>query len=298
MNAETLAAALGGKRVGKGWLAPCPAHDDRKPSFSIGVGNTTPVVFNCLAGCHKESVLATLKAMGLWTHEANTKSRTLHFITTQSAFNIDTRSKDRTKFAIEIWCESIPPDGTLVEAYLASRNLKLTDSTNLRFHPNLRHLSGTFWPAMLALIQDGASGAPIGIHRTYLDPSGSGKAPVENPKMMLGQCRGGAVKFGTFNDQLVVAEGIETALSVFQALQIPTWAALSCSGFKSLALPPEIKNIFIMADGDEPGEKAAMFAARRWHLEGRKVRICPAPPGYDFNDVLSGLDRHGDRHGH
>jgi hypothetical protein len=66
---------------------------------------------------------------------------------------------------------------------------------------------------MVALIQDGASGAPIGIHRTYLDPSGSGKAPVENPKMMLGQCRGGAVKFGTFNDQLVVAEGIETALS-------------------------------------------------------------------------------------
>jgi putative DNA primase/helicase len=298
MNAETLAIALGGKRVGNGWLAPCPAHHDRKPSFSIGVGDTTPVVFNCLAGCHKESVLAKLKAMGLWTHEANAKSRTSKFITKQSAFNIDTRSKDRTKFATEIWYESIPPDGTLVEAYLASRSLKLTDPTNLRFHPNLRHPSGTFWPAMVALIEDGVSRAPIGIHRTYLDPSGSGKAPVENPKMMLGECRGGAVKFGTYNGQVIVAEGIETALSVFQALQIPTWAALSCSGIQSLALPPEIKNVSIMADGDEPGEKAAMLAATRWQREGRKVRICRAPSGFDFNDLLNGLDKQGAHHGH
>ena len=286
MNAETLAAALGGKRVGEGWLAPCPAHHDRKPSFSIGVGNTTPVVFNCLAGCHKESVLATLKAMGLWTHEANAKSRTSKFITTQSAFNIDTRSKDRTKFAIEIWYVSIPPDGTLVEAYLASRNLKLTDSTNLRFHPNLRHPSGTFWPAMVALIKDGVSRAPIGIHRTYLDPSGSGKAPVENPKMMLGQCRGGAVKFGTYTDQIAVAEGLETALSVFQALQIPTWAALSTSGLIALNLPPEIRRVAIAADGDAAGEKAAQVAAKKWLLEGRTVRIARPHLHKDFNDLL------------
>jgi hypothetical protein len=151
---------------------------------------------------------------------------------------------------------------------------------------------------MVALIEDGVSRAPIGIHRTYLDPSGSGKAPVENPKMMLGECRGGAVKFGTYNGQVIVAEGIETALSVFQALQIPTWAALSCSGIQSLALPPEIKNVSIMADGDEPGEKAAMLAATRWQREGRKVRICRAPSGFDFNDLLNGLDKQGAHHGH
>ena len=286
MNAETLAAALGGKRVGKGWLAPCPAHEDRKPSFSIGVGDTTPVVFNCLAGCHKESVLAKLKAMGLWTHEANTKSRTSKFITTQSAFNKDPRGKDCTKFAVEIWRDSTPPEGTLVEAYLASRNLKLTDSTNLRFHPNLRHPSGTFWPAMVALIKDGVSRAPIGIHRTYLDPSGSGKAPVENPKLMLGQCRGGVVKFGTYTDQIAVAEGLETALSVFQALQIPTWAALSTSGLIALNLPPEIRRVAIAADGDAAGEKAAQVAAKKWLLEGRTVRIARPPLHKDFNDLL------------
>jgi hypothetical protein len=29
MNAETVAKALGGRKVGGGWMARCPAHDDR-----------------------------------------------------------------------------------------------------------------------------------------------------------------------------------------------------------------------------------------------------------------------------
>ena len=35
MNAETIAKALGGRRTGTNWMAPCPAHEDRDPSLAI-----------------------------------------------------------------------------------------------------------------------------------------------------------------------------------------------------------------------------------------------------------------------
>ena len=35
MTAETIAKALGGRKAGGGWVARCPAHDDRVPSLSI-----------------------------------------------------------------------------------------------------------------------------------------------------------------------------------------------------------------------------------------------------------------------
>ncbi len=31
MRAETIATALGGRKVGGGWTARCPAHKDRTP---------------------------------------------------------------------------------------------------------------------------------------------------------------------------------------------------------------------------------------------------------------------------
>ena len=40
MNAETLARALGGRRAGSQWMAPCPSHDDSQPSLSIRDGIT------------------------------------------------------------------------------------------------------------------------------------------------------------------------------------------------------------------------------------------------------------------
>jgi len=30
-TAETIATALGGRKAGRGWMAHCPAYDDRKP---------------------------------------------------------------------------------------------------------------------------------------------------------------------------------------------------------------------------------------------------------------------------
>ena len=66
MNAETIAKALGGHRSGRGWLARCPAHDDRNPSLSIRDGGDGKVLVYCHAGCSQEAVVAALKDRGLW----------------------------------------------------------------------------------------------------------------------------------------------------------------------------------------------------------------------------------------
>jgi hypothetical protein len=139
---------------------------------------------------------------------------------------------------------------------------------------------------MVALVTSGLSASPIGIHRTFLARDGNGKAPVSPVKMMLGPCRGGAVRLAEASHTLMVGEGIETCLAAMQATGTPTWAALSASGLRALQLPANITRVVILADGDDTGEAAAQSCARRWATEGRDVRIARPPAGMDFNDVL------------
>jgi hypothetical protein len=55
-----LVLRLGAKKSGKGWIAPCPAHEDHKPSLSISEGTNGRALLKCFAGCSTESVLAAL----------------------------------------------------------------------------------------------------------------------------------------------------------------------------------------------------------------------------------------------
>jgi len=48
------------RRSGKGYLARCPAHGDRRPSLTIGEGADGRVLLNCFAGCRPENVVAAL----------------------------------------------------------------------------------------------------------------------------------------------------------------------------------------------------------------------------------------------
>ena len=45
-----------------GWVACCPAHNDRQPSLSIGLGDEGQVLLNCFAGCSLEQIV---EAMGI-----------------------------------------------------------------------------------------------------------------------------------------------------------------------------------------------------------------------------------------
>lgn len=275
MTAETIARALGGRKHGTGWTARCPAHDDRDPSLSIREA-AGKVLVHCHAGCDQRDVIAVLKERGLWDGKVCSPLRR----------GLRRRVPQSQPAALSIWQSTIPAIDTPVAAYLGARGLTLPPPPSLRFHRGLKHPSGGVWPCMVALVTRGADGTPLAVHRTFLACDGSGKAPVNPAKMMLGPCRGGAVRLGEPGQVLMVGEGIETCLAAMQASGHPVWAALSTSGLRALDLPDVVREVIVLADGDDPGEAAAREAAQRWRNEGRRVRIARPPRGMDFNDVL------------
>jgi hypothetical protein len=64
-EAERLALALEGRRVGNHWEARCPAHDDHHPSLHV-TSKEGQVLFKCWAGCSQASVIDALKDRRLW----------------------------------------------------------------------------------------------------------------------------------------------------------------------------------------------------------------------------------------
>jgi hypothetical protein len=158
---------------------------------------------------------------------------------------------------------------------------------------SLRHVLGKhpadegFHPAMLAAaVLPSDPPKIVGVHRTFLRADGSGKTLLKPEKMSLGNLREAGVPLAEMGPKLAVSEGIETGLSVQQATGIPTLAALSAAGMKALLLPASVRDVFIAADPDDVGMDAAQTAARRWHAEGRIVRIVRPPGELDFNDLV------------
>lgn len=276
-----------GRWYGSYGVACCPAHDDRAPSLSISEADDGKVLVCCHADCDQERVIHALRSRGLWsgkTTQPSKRSKPRQTAASRPARD-DTK---RTDAALTIWRGASPADGTLIETYLASRGLHLPIPPVLRYQHELKHPSGSSWPAMVALVTSGANDDPLAIHRTFLKSDGTAKAPVDPQKMMLGPCRGGAVKLAPASDVLMVGEGIETCLAAMQARGLPAWAALSTSGVRSLELPSVVEEVIVLADGDDAGEQAAKQVAQRWIHEGRRVRIARPPRGYDFNDMLMG----------
>ena len=267
-------------------MARCPVHDDRTPSLSIRDADDGRLLVHCHAGCDQAHVIAEFRARGLWGE----KARLVNGCRTQPRVAAhESRDDDaaRRRAALAIWQAARAAEGTLVQTYLRSRNLHEEVPGALRYHESLLHPAGRNWPAMVALVTHVVTGEPLAVHRTFLAMDGSGKAPVTPTKMMLGPCRGGVVRLGEATARVLVGEGIETCLAAMLATGEPAWAALSASGMAALVLPPTIRDVVILANGDEAGETAALTAARHWSREGRTVRIARPPNGMDFNDLLT-----------
>ena len=285
VDAQALGEALIGRKSGSTWVARCPAHDDRTPSLSITDGEDR-VLVHCHAGCSQSEVIQALRKLGLWRNSGRNRRMPVQMRTCIERQNVqDTK---RIENALLLWQSARSATETPVATYLRSRGIHISIPDTLRFHPSLKHAEGGVWPVMLALVTRGKDQAPIAVHRTFLASDGMGKAQVETQKMMLGPCRGGAVRLAEPSRILLIGEGIETCLAAMQGSGHPAWAALSTSGLRSLDLPKDIREVIVLADGDRAGEAAAKDCALRWTREGRHVRIARSPKGFDFNDLLMG----------
>ena len=291
MNAREIVKTLGGYWHGAYGTARCPAHDDREPSLSIRDGVDGEPVFNCFAGCDWRDIKDVLRARRLLPERGPGRTPSgCRQPPRATPRPDDSDQQQRMEFARRKWSEAVPLTDSPAEVYLLERHLAPGPDgwpPSLRYHPALRHgFTGLLLPALVAAVTIWPSRTVVGIHRTFLRADGKGKAPVTKPKMMIGKCGGGAVRLAPAGPELVLSEGIETGFSVQQATRLPVWATLSTSGLRSVILPPEVKTVIIAADADEPGEKAAQEAARRFIAEGRTVKIARPPKGMDFNDML------------
>ncbi|MFL5255183.1 MAG: toprim domain-containing protein [Rhodopila sp.] len=198
--------------------------------------------------------------------------------------------------AAGIWKAS-SPEVTLLRGYLAYRCIDIDKAGlrwgDLRLHPSLRHPSGQSSPAMVALVRD-HNDEPRAIHRTWLAPDGRSKAALDPVRMTLGPVSGCAVRLADADKDLLLGEGIESALSAMQLKGLPGWATLSASGIRAVRLPPSIRCVVIAADHDKVGMEAAWCLCRRLEAEGRRIDIIrPRQEGCDFNDLLRRAPAHG-----
>lgn len=51
------------KKSGEGWMAPCPAHDDRTPSLSLKNGDDGKLLWYCFGGCQSADVKRAISAV-------------------------------------------------------------------------------------------------------------------------------------------------------------------------------------------------------------------------------------------
>jgi len=202
-------------------------------------------------------------------------------------------------------CELMDLDDGIAQparSYLIYRGLGEVLKTlpdDLHFHPALSYWNdgkdyGNY-PALIALIRN-KKGEPITYHRTYLNQSGH-KAELPTVKKMMppinpGATKGGAIRLYPATDELIVAEGIETALALHISLNKPVWACVSAGGLESVVIPSSVKRVIVGSYNDlsGTGQRAANMLAKRLIAEDstREIKIItPEQTGTDWLDVLN-----------
>jgi hypothetical protein len=200
--------------------------------------------------------------------------------------------RDDGALVATIWQETVPATGTIVEAYLGCRGLALPRGCMaIRFHPACPRGSDRL-PAMVAAMRDIATDELCGLHRTFLKPDGSSKAPVEPQKMVLGRAGGAALKLSPHDEVtmgLHIAEGIESGLALLRFGLAPTWALGSAGAIRTLPVLDGVEALTIAVDNDASGtgDAAALACAARQRAAGREVRLIRSPTvGEDLADLV------------
>lgn len=203
------------------------------------------------------------------------------------------RDEDRRARVSRLWEESLPITGTVGERYLRTRAIEgeLPGSNVLRFHPRMTSLEDRERrPALVAALVNN-DGVIEGIQVTLLTAHGAAKAAVTTPRRTIGRLMGHYVRIDAPSDVLIVAEGLETALSARRALGAGAWAFLSAENLAQFEPPPVIDRLIIAADNDAAGLAAATRLKERVSAS-IECEIALAPNDHpDWNDWARALAR-------
>lgn len=320
----------GGKREARYWVSPNPSRlKDGRGSFKVHLtgeaaggfveydsgGTQSGTVFDLIILAGRASDYAgAVKWAKAWlgledADPAALKKRVKDAEDYKKRVDQDEEEARRVKIraARDMFRRAVPlrcvPEAV---AYLESRGIEAgleTLSSDVRALPSLPyHEAGAparYFPAIVCAMRD-AEGTINAVHRTWLAPDGSGKAPVGSPKKMLGAKRGCAVRvLAVESDTVILTEGLEDALTIVQAFAGHDGSARRVhmvGDLGNLALyaapsrGPAIREIIVMGDNDwdNPAAQAGLQRALA-ELASRfdRVRLAMAPNDFkDINDLL------------
>ncbi|MCC6887280.1 MAG: toprim domain-containing protein [Hyphomicrobiales bacterium] len=196
--------------------------------------------------------------------------------------------------ARRLFAMSQPIPGTIAETYLRKRGITaLHEIRALRCHPRCYYRPDIdapteIWPALIAAVTD-LAGKIMGAHRTWLDPSGHDKAPLDTPRRAMGHLLGHGVRFGVATDVMAAGEGIETMLSLRCALpHLPMLAALSANHLAAILFPRTLRRLYVARDRDPAGGLAMATLTERAQAAGIEA-LTLSPMLSDFNEDLRHL---------
>lgn len=198
----------------------------------------------------------------------------------------DEDARHRREVARRLWGRSLPGRGSLAEVYLRSRGIVLDPwPATLRFLP--ARPPDHIWPTMIAPFGMPTETAPgllrlsdstvVGVHLTYLRSDGGGKAPIDPAKRMIGRGHNTPVVLAPMTDSLglIIAEGIEDALSLHIETGLGVWAAGCASRMPALAehVPAYADHVTVVADDDDAGRQGAASLRETLRTRGISAEI-------------------------
>jgi phage/plasmid primase-like uncharacterized protein len=270
------------KRIGRELVGPCPVCGGRD-RFAVNVAKE---IWNC-RGCAKGGDIVDLVRHldGVdFVHAVETlageQPRTAVKVAPKNKINgsgDDDYERRQCAKARWMWSQRRPIQGSIAETYLRSRGIICPLPPTLGFLPPSKP---EHHPAMVSAytvpdesepgVLDIAGAKIAAVHLTLLKADGSGKANIEKSKLTLGRPLGLPIVIAPVTDTLVliISEGIEDALSVYQATGLGTWAAGASSYMPSLKVPDYVEAVTIIADNDKSGQQGAAGLAQQLHQRG------------------------------
>jgi len=268
LDRSSIITMLGGENKGR---CACPICKARH-SVAVDVGKSGKVLIHCFS--NECDVWGWIKG--------STKGKVV-FVDNATTDKIG--AEDRWRRAFSVLRLAVKANAGQPDKYLKARGINIVPPNAMLLPAHLTAKIkgiGKHFPAMVLPIRnaEGICGAQV----TMLTRSMDARLP-ENAKFTLGFTKGGYVPLAEIkpDEPLVVAEGIETALSAMQLTGFPGIATLGTSGMKSLQVP-KCSKVIIASDRGAPGQDAAKALGKR--IAGRVPTYNAAAQEKDWNDEL------------
>lgn len=291
MSLFRIVRATGGELYSGGQKAsiPAPGHSRADRSASLLLGRSGRVVAYSFGGATPFEILDDLKARGL-IDEAGYPRQSCTPLSTQP-FPSDGQKRGVVE---DLWKSGLPVQGTLSARYLRDFRAIRRDFASVKsllHHPDCRVAvyrthSRFNRPALMSRILT-PTGRATAVELTYLNAKGDRDLSLKLSRKTVGAVPPGSfVQLDDPANEIVVAEGVMTALSASEFFHLPALALLGIRNLRAYRPPACVRSVVIAADRGAGGEGAASDLRDTLVALGLKVVIRLPPEQFrDFNHM-------------